>query len=788
MLTQEQARKLAGKILSYSSFPECAVTLSDSEVLNVRFANNGITTSGFTVERSITIASTREAKTGRASTDQVDDASLRAAVKRSEELADLAPANPEHMPPLGKQEYPALDRFDQETAAARSPLLVPQVRAIIEPVTKAGLVAAGYFQRTAGSQAIANKAGLFGFHRSTDANLSTTVRSRDGASSGWAGQPAIRIREIDGAALADRAIGKCRRWVKPAKLEPGKYTVLLEPAAVCNLVGLMGPFSFSARSAEEGQSFLSKKGGGTLLGEKLFPEMVTLRSDPTDARLHASPWGAQDLLPVRPLRWIDKGVVRNLYYDRYWARKAEKEPTPNNGALILEGSETSPEDLLKSVDRGLLVTRFWYIRTLNPRTLQMTGLTRDGVFLIEGGALAGAVMNFRFNESPARLLQNVMRTLTATSVMGLSSTLLLGIVGAAVMYVGARQVLAGAMTLGEFFTYTVFLGFLVGPIFQIVAIGTQITEALAGLERTREVLNERPEDTDPRRVVSLHEIRGDLEFENVSFAYDPGKPVLHEISFRAEPGTVTALVGSSGSGKSTIIGLVAAFHAPDSGTVWIDGADLSSVRLDSYRTRLGVVLQDTFLFDGTIRENVAFSRPDAPPEAILAACRAARVDEFAESFPDGYDTIVGERGVKLSGGQKQRVSIARAILADPRILILDEATSSLDSESEARIQEALGHLMRGRTTFVIAHRLSTIRRADQILVVEGGRIVERGTHETLYELGGRYLELYTRQQGLEANLFLAPGEGDGGEEAPEREGAESAASLTDALRLMRGRE
>ena len=251
-----------------------------------------------------------------------------------------------------------------------------------------------------------------------------------------------------------------------------------------------------------------------------------------------------------------------------------------------------------------------------------------------------------------------------------------------------------------------------------------------------------------------------MRFNDVNFAYEPDKPVLHDISFHAEPGTVTALVGSSGSGKSTIISLICAFHAPDSGTILVDGIDLSTVQLDSYRTQLGVVLQETFLFDGTIRENVMFSRPDATEEQILDACAIARVDEFAERFPDGYDTIVGERGVKLSGGQRQRVSIARAILADPRILILDEATSTLDSETEAMIQDGLSYLMQGRTTFVIAHRLSTIRRADQILVVEAGQIVERGTHESLYALGGRYYDLYTRQHGLDANLFLAPGEGD----------------------------
>ncbi len=263
------------------------------------------------------------------------------------------------------------------------------------------------------------------------------------------------------------------------------------------------------------------------------------------------------------------------------------------------------------------------------------------------------------------------------------------------------------------------------------------------------------------------------------------KPVLFDVTFESAPGTVTALVGSSGSGKSTIISLVAAFHNPNSGTITVDGVDLSKVRLDSYRTQLGVVLQDTFLFDGTIEENIAFARPNATKEQIMEACRIARVDEFADKFEMKYDTIVGERGVKLSGGQRQRVSIARAILADPRILILDEATSSLDSESEALIQEGLKYLMKGRTTFVIAHRLSTIRRADQILVVEAGRIVERGTHESLYALNGRYWDLYTRQHGLEANLFLAPGEGDKVEEENGKQAKDSSA-VTEAMRMLRG--
>jgi ABC-type multidrug transport system fused ATPase/permease subunit len=395
-----------------------------------------------------------------------------------------------------------------------------------------------------------------------------------------------------------------------------------------------------------------------------------------------------------------------------------------------------------------------------------------------------------FSGGVQRLLDNVMKSLTSTSLMSLGATLMVGILGALVMYLGARQMMAHTLTLGQYFTFIMFLAFLIGPVFQIVGIGTQISEALAGLERTREVLRERPEDEDPRRQVRAGRIQGEVVFDHVTFAYDAGKTVLHDISFRAAPDTATALVGPSGSGKSTIIGLIAAFYTPREGAILVDGVDLSSIRLDSYRTQLGVVLQDTFLFDGTIRENVAFSRPSATEAQIREACRIARVDEFAESFENSYDTVVGERGVKLSGGQRQRVSIARAILADPAILILDEATSSLDSESEGLIQEGLSYLMKGRTTFVIAHRLSTIRRADQILVVEGGRIVERGRHESLYTLRGRYYDLYTRQHGVQTNLFLAPGEG---QEQPEM--AEEAAAagappggnpLSNAVRLIRG--
>ena len=390
-----------------------------------------------------------------------------------------------------------------------------------------------------------------------------------------------------------------------------------------------------------------------------------------------------------------------------------------------------------------------------------------------------------FSAGVERLLQNVMKTLTATSLMSLSSTLMMGLVSAIVMYLGAREITAGRWDAFDLLQYTMFLGFLAAPIFQIANIGTQLTEALAGLDRTREIMSEHPEDADPERTISLPALRGELSFQHVDFAYDPGKPVLHDISFTALPGTVTALVGSSGSGKSTIIGLVAAFHKPTAGRIVVDGVDLGQVRLDSYRPALGVVLQESFLFDGTIRENIAFSRPDASEQEIMRACEIAHVAEFAEKFENKYDTIIGERGVKLSGGQRQRVSIARAVLANPQILILDEATSSLDSESEAFIQQGLKYLMHGRTTFVIAHRLSTVRQADQILVVEEGRIVERGTHASLYALQGRYYELYTKQHGVESNMLLAPGEGEKPSEEESMTGAAGAEGLN-AMGLIRG--
>ena len=358
-----------------------------------------------------------------------------------------------------------------------------------------------------------------------------------------------------------------------------------------------------------------------------------------------------------------------------------------------------------------------------------------------------------FEAGAMRLFENVRKTLFASSIIGLISTLLMGIVSITVMVVGGRLIVRGNMSIGEFFAFTLYLGFMVAPVFQMVSIGTQITEAFAGLDRMHEVMEERPEDIDPDRTISVDRFNGSIRFDDVFFEYEAGKPVLHGVSLEATPGTVTALVGSSGSGKSTLIGLVAAFAKPTGGRVYADDIDLSTVRLDSYRSQLGVVLQDNFLFDGTIKENILFGRPAASDEDVLRAATVARVDEFAFKLEKGLDTIVGERGVKLSGGQRQRVAIARAILADPRILILDEATSSLDSESEALIQEGLAALMSGRTTFVIAHRLSTIRNADVILVLNQGTIVEQGSHIELLQLDGHYARLM--QQQLE-NQLLSP--------------------------------
>ncbi len=363
-----------------------------------------------------------------------------------------------------------------------------------------------------------------------------------------------------------------------------------------------------------------------------------------------------------------------------------------------------------------------------------------------------------FGEGVMRLFANVKQSITGTSLVGAGATLIIGAIGVLIIIGGGRAILSGTMTLGGLVMYIFFIGLVAAPLVQIASVGTQMTEAFAGLDRIREIRDMSTEDQQDEQRTPMGEIEGSIEFRNITFAYVPGVNVLNNVSFSSPAGSTTALVGSSGSGKSTLIGLVMAFNRPLSGSILVDGQDLELVRLRDYRSQLGVVMQDNFLFDGTVRENIAFARPDATEAEVRQVSHIAHCDEFINGFENGYDTIVGERGVKLSGGQRQRVAIARAILADPRILILDEATSSLDSESEAMIRDGLRSLRRGRTTFVIAHRLSTIESADQILVLEDGEIVESGTHRELIELNGRYRQLYDKQYGMERDRFINPGE------------------------------
>jgi predicted Zn-dependent protease len=432
MLTRDEAQKLAQKVIGYSTFPECQVTVSATEQAYTRFANNGITTASLGMRRNVSISVTRDGQTGSSAVDDLDEANLKAAVKKAEDLAAIAPANPERMPPVGPQKFPAVNDFDPDTANARAPQMIPHVKTIIDAAMKRKLVAAGLIERMRRTIGVANKAGLFGFHESADSQLTTTIRMADGSSSGWAGQPSLKLSEIDSAKLAEVACDKCAKWKNPQRLDPGNYTVLLEPTAAGDLVRLITS-GFNARGADEGRTFLSKRGGGTLLGEKIFPEFITLRSDPFDGRQPSSPWSG-DLLPARAVTWVDKGVVANLAYDRFWASKTGKEPNSGGGGgrggggggfgggeggLTLQGGDASMESLIASVERGLLITHFWYIRGVNNQTLQQTGLTRDGVFLIENGKVTTPAMNFRFLESPVRLLKNVKKLGPALRVRGL---------------------------------------------------------------------------------------------------------------------------------------------------------------------------------------------------------------------------------------------------------------------------------------------------------------------------------------------------------------------------------
>ncbi len=407
-----------------STFPECQVTVTSSEEAYTRFANNGITTASLALRQNVSIAVTRDGRTGTYSADDLDEASLRAAVTKAEELAAIAPPNPERLSALGAQQYPEVHDFDERTAKARAPEMIPHVKTIIDTATRQKLIAAGLIERMHRTTAISNKAGLFGFHEAADSQLTTTIRMPDGSSSGWAGQPSTRLAEIDSRKLADTASSKCLKWKNPQRLDPGNYTVVLEPTAAGDLVRLIMP-GFSARTTDEGRGFLSKRGGGTLVGEKLFPESITLRTNPFDSRQPSSPW-TQDILPASAITWIDKGVVTNVAYDRYWAAKTGKAPTSNGQlGLQLEGGNTSPDSMIASVDRGLLITHFWYIRFVNQQTLQQTGLTRDGVFLIENGKVTAPVMNFRFLESPVRLLKNTKMLGNAIRVRGLEGGMMI---------------------------------------------------------------------------------------------------------------------------------------------------------------------------------------------------------------------------------------------------------------------------------------------------------------------------------------------------------------------------
>jgi predicted Zn-dependent protease len=414
MFSQQDVKNIIDQVIGYSKLPGCEVSVQWTEDDFIRFANNGITTSGYRVTQQISINSTTaDHRNGNAAVGELTADALKAAVKQAEELATISRPDPEDMPSLPPQQYPKLNNFDTFTASARGDVMVPQVKAVLAGALKNKLVAAGYIQRSSNAVGVGNKAGLFGYHTYTDSSLTHTMRNPEGTSSGWAAQSSVSLKDLDGEAQARVSIQKCLGGVNRKKLDPGKYTVIMEPAAVADLIGWLG-FAFGARDAEQGQSFLSKPGDGknsssaTFLGEKLFPEWITLRSDPFHPKLASTPWGPS-LLPNEKTAWIEKGVVKNLYYDRFWASKAGVKPTASPVNLVLEGQDNSLDDLIKSVDRGLLVTRLWYIRVVQPKTWQLTGLTRDGVFLIQKGKVTDPVTNFRWNESPAEVLQRTTK-------------------------------------------------------------------------------------------------------------------------------------------------------------------------------------------------------------------------------------------------------------------------------------------------------------------------------------------------------------------------------------------
>jgi predicted Zn-dependent protease len=422
MFSQQDVHDIIDRVIGYSKLPGCEVDVQWTEDDFIRFANNGITTSGYRVTQQISITSTTaDKRSGNAAVSELTPEALKSGVKQAEDLAAISRPDPENMPALPAQNYPTLSNFDAYTAAARGDVMIPQVQAVLAGAQKNKLVAAGYIQRSANAVGVGNKAGLFGYHTYTDSSLSHTMRNADGTSSGWATQSSVSLKDLDGGEQARVSIEKCLRGVNRKKLDPGKYTVIMEPAAVADLMGWLG-FAFDARDAEQGQSFLSKPSpnksgeaagqgngvGATYLGEKLFPEHITFRSDPFHPKLASTPWGPS-LLPNEKISWIDKGVVRNLFYDRFWAGKAGKKPTPSPVNLVLDGQENNLNDLIASVDRGLLVTRLWYIRVVQPKTWQLTGLTRDGVFLVENGKVTDPITNFRWNESPAEVLQRTTK-------------------------------------------------------------------------------------------------------------------------------------------------------------------------------------------------------------------------------------------------------------------------------------------------------------------------------------------------------------------------------------------